>query len=367
MVVFVLFPIAYVLFVLWLIQGWNRLPFFSLNRNKEKFSIIIAVRNEAQTITALLKSIAQQNYMKDDFEVIIVDDSSTDNTLLTIQQLDLKGDFKAVRLNDGEGKKAALSYGITLSKYDIIITTDADCVVDENWLNSINDCYSNQKVSMAFGAVTFYEDVSFFEKIQTLEFASLVGAGAASLGQKRATMCNGANLSFKKEAFLRVGAYNGNQQIASGDDEFLMHKLFAENSDQVVFNKSKAGIVKTKAAESFSQFINQRKRWASKWKHYQNSSPKILAPVVFFFNFYYLLLPLAYYFNLVTLELFITGFAAKITMDFIFISTVLRFLGKPIFIAHFLVLSLLYVFYVPLFGILGGLGNYTWKGRRIEG
>ena len=153
--------------------------------------------------------------------------------------------IKLIHLTHTSGKKQALKAGIAAAKFDTIITTDADCLVHENWLNSVNDCYAQSEVKFVFGPVTFHGESRFFEKIQTIEFASLVGAGAATFGNGKATMCNGANLSFKKSAFLAVGGYDDLISVPSGDDEFLMHKLFQENPRQLVFNKSKAGIVTT--------------------------------------------------------------------------------------------------------------------------
>ncbi len=365
MVILAFIAVAYVLFVLWLIWGWNHLPYFPVRNEKECFSIVIAARNEAATILNLLGSLSQQNYPKERFEVIVVDDHSTDNTRRLVEECMLDVTLKLIHLTNTFGKKQALKAGIASAKYDTIITTDADCLVHRNWLNSVNDCYAQSEVKFVFGPVTFYGESRFFEKIQTIEFASLVGAGAATFGNGKATMCNGANLSFKKSAFTAVGGYDDLLSVPSGDDEFLMHKLFQENPRQLVFNKSKAGIVTTKAAQSLAQFFNQRKRWASKWKHYQSRSSRLIAPLVFFFNLSFMIAPVLYLSGFLSLELLITAFAAKFTLDFVFLSRVLHFLNKPILLFHFLVLGVLYVFYVPLFGILGSLGKYTWKDRQV--
>lgn len=364
MVVFALIAMAYVLFVLWLIKGWTRLPYFPIRNQKESFSLLVAARNEEATIINLLASLSKQNYDKNQFEVIVIDDHSTDKTKELVDKCKFDITIKLIQLSDTSGKKQALKAGIAVAKFDTIITTDADCLVDENWLNSINDCYTQPEVQFVFGSVTFHGESSFFEKLQTIEFASLVGAGAATFGNGKATMCNGANLSFKKLAFAAVGGYDDSINIPSGDDEFLMHKLFDENPDQLVFNKSKAGIVTTRAAKTVKQFFDQRKRWASKWKQYKSTTPKLIAPVVFFFNLSFMLSPILFLCTIISIELLITAFAAKFILDFVFISSVLRFLNKPISVLNFIVLSSFYVIYVPLFGILGSLGNYTWKDRR---
>lgn len=365
MVVFAVILVAYVFFVLWLIEGWNGLSYFPIRNEKTCFSIVVAARNEEGNILSLLERLAKQNYPKACFEVLVIDDHSTDNTSALIEENKFDITLKYLKLFDQAGKKQALKAGISSAKFDTIITTDADCLVSNNWLNSINDCYAQSETTLVFGPVTFHGEKSFFEKIQTIEFASLVGAGAATFANGKATMCNGANLSFKKAAFAAVGGYDDLINVSSGDDEFLMHKLFQKNPQQVVFNKSKAGIVRTQAASTVMQFFNQRKRWASKWKHYQTPTPRLIAPLVFLFNLSFMIAPVLFFLDILSLALLITAFATKFTMDFVFISRVLRFLNKSISIPHFLVLSVLYVFYVPLFGILGSLGKYTWKDRQV--
>src|SRR5213075_2078285 len=120
------------------------------------------------------------------------------------------------------------------------------------------------------GPVKLEEGNSLFGKMQVTEFASLIGTGAASIGFGMPNMCNGANLAFEKAAFVAVNGYAGNDKIASGDDEFLMHKIHSQFPGSVCFLKNPKAIVRTNVQQSLSGFLSQRIRWASKWKFYDN-------------------------------------------------------------------------------------------------
>ncbi|HRB26332.1 MAG TPA: glycosyltransferase, partial [Bacteroidia bacterium] len=88
------------------------------------FSIVIAVRNEQANLERLLHSLAELNYKKSDFEIIIVDDHSEDGTAtMATQLLDLfKLNGTVVSLQNSKGKKAAIAEGVKMCKAEVIIT-----------------------------------------------------------------------------------------------------------------------------------------------------------------------------------------------------------------------------------------------------
>lgn len=329
------------------------------------YSVVIPIRNEAANLKLLLDSLGALDFPKDKFEVILIDDHSDENEVEVYKQLirEIELDIIMHSLEEGEGKKKALALGIDLSKGEVIVTTDGDCVIRPHWLFSIAYHFEKDNINMVFGGVTFFSERSFFQKLQTIEFSSLIGAGATSLSLGMPNMCNGANLAFRKDMFFKVGGYSDNDHIPSGDDEFLMHKFYRLDPSGVVFNYNSDSVVSTLPNESFATFFNQRKRWASKWRAYESSSPKYTALLIGLVNIVTIILFILcavsedrlYYMSIVFIKLVLEG---------IFLNMVARFLGKGVNLIHYLFLFIVYPFYVVYFGVASNFGTYLWKGRK---
>ncbi|WP_277484731.1 glycosyltransferase [Catalinimonas alkaloidigena] len=341
-------------------------------------SIIIPIRNEAQNIISLLEDINQQCWLndtvftKDQLEVIVVDDYSVDKSVelvrsfnnthfdLCLCQLDLPKDF------EGSHKKLAISQAVAKAKGEIIITTDGDCRVGKYWIATILQFFQARDAVMVSGPVTFTVTKSFFEKLQRIEFASLIGAGAASLKAGQPNMCNGANLSFIKKAFVEVGGYSDSMHIPSGDDEFLMQKIHRKFTGQTFFLKSKDAVVRTGTQRSLKNFYHQRKRWAGKWKLHKRVSTALLA--IFIFTFHALLitaliLSISGYFSwpIILTVLLIKGIA-----EFVFLKAVLHDMNEKLSVPNFFALQLIYSLYAVFFGIVANFGGYQWKERQYN-
>jgi len=321
------------------------------------YSILVPFRNESENLETLLESLQMIDFPENHFEVIFIDDHSDDE-----YQIPLNDNYSLIKLLDKKGKKAALQKGIESAEGNVIITTDADCIVPENWLINYAYHFEDGKCDLAFGGVSFYDDTTFFKKIQTLEFASLVGSGASTLNLGLPSMCNGANLAFTKLAFDKVGGYSDNEQIPSGDDEFLMHKIH-KIGGKVRFLKSN-NVVYTKAQENFRSFIEQRKRWASKWKYYKRAANSLLAILVALFNinniaafvFIFIVNDPSFWVLLLLL-------ATKACLEAFFLISVLKSMEKKFSFISFFTLQITYPIYVLLFGLGANFGNYIWKGR----
>ena len=369
-VIFWIATIAYVSFTIFLLVNWRKTNYFhpTTATAHEFITVIIPVRNEEENILQLLECLNQQTYPKDKFEVIVADDSSTDHTLVLVNEFAAKAAItvKVVQVVDGRGKKKAIETAIKESRGELIVTIDGDCIAGINWLSTINSYYQNYKPKMICGGVTFYDEQSVFEKMQTIEFASLTGSGAACLKAGFPNMCNGANLAYEKKAFYEVDGFTGNETIASGDDEFLMHKMAKRYSGKVQFLKNSEATVYTKPRKSIKEFISQRKRWASKWKHYQFKSIKWLAVFIFFYNFMLIVtfgMSIAgqYYWSIFLIQIIF-----KVLAEFLFLGKILSYFGKRINLFIFMVTVLVYPFYVVLFGLISRKESYQWKGREIK-
>ena len=336
-----------------------------------RISVIIPVRNEGKNILLLLQDLDAQDYPKEVLEVLVVDDHSEDNTVdlvneysagstMSIRLLKLK-DYPAMQL-----KKAAVQKGVELAQGELLVLTDGDCRVGAEWLRQYAYLYRMEHPYFISGPVSFHKMHTAFEKMQLVEFSSLIGIGGASIGMGEPNMCNGANLAYRRDIFHEVAGFTGNEGIASGDDEFLLHKVHEQYPGKVAFLKSSKAIVYTSACKTLISFVSQRVRWASKWKSYQNLSVQLVALAVFLVNFLlFLAIPLVIAGSL-PLWAFMGAYLSKFAVDFLFLKRVLAFLGRQKYLWYMLPLQLVYVPYVVFTGTCGLLGRYRWKGRTIR-
>src|SRR5690606_10441911 len=164
------------------------------------------------------KSIEKLNYPIENFEVILVDDESEDGFRFSscgFQVLTVKNE----RLTNSP-KKDSIQTAIKHSKFDWIIITDADCLVTENWLLDLNNYIQNTNKEMVSGPVFFKNKSTFLNDFQQIEMISLQAVTIGSFDFDLAFMCNGANFAYSKNFFQQLNGFDGNNEIASGDDVF---------------------------------------------------------------------------------------------------------------------------------------------------
>lgn len=331
-------------------------------------SIIVVARNEEMHIANVIESIILQNYPKEKFELILVNDNSSDRTQEIIENY-TDTNIKSLILNEKlkeYSKKFGIEKGISYAKNDIILLTDADCAFSENWIRSMVLNFSDFRVVFVAGPVTYFDNSNMFSKLLNIEFASLIGSTASSIYQKKPMMSNGANMAFRKSVFLEVDGYKGNFNIPSGDDVFLMLKLKEKYPDGIWFAKDFDAIVETDMPSSITDFVNQRIRWASKVKFYKEKYILFNGFIVLAIN--YLLVGLALYsfveFN--AFCVFLAVFILKTTIDYVFLKKVLRFFKKDKLAKFIIIEELLYPIYIILISSLSFKRNYSWKGRKVK-
>ncbi len=364
---FIVVFLLYYASILLLVWGWIKAKRYEQRRLSQNhfLSVVIAFRNEETNLSDLLTGLQKQSYSTEKHEVILVDDHSGDRSAELVKQFQSSG-IRLVQLPaDRTGKKAALDFGIRQAKGEIIVTTDADCFVLPDWLQSINAQFQNDKVKMTTGLVRIDESASLFSKIQAMEFVSLMGTTGATLSLDLPTMCNGANLAFLKSAYLEVNGYEGNEDIPSGDDEFLMRKIAARWRDSIRFMDDQKAIVSTPALASFPEWISQRLRWAGKWKYNSSIITKTVALFVIGFHLSFLVfvgLTLSGQFDWRWLALF---WGTKMLIEATFLIPVSKTLQLGWRWIPFFILQFTYSLYVVVIGILSQVKGYQWKGRRV--
>jgi cellulose synthase/poly-beta-1,6-N-acetylglucosamine synthase-like glycosyltransferase len=360
--------ITYSILILYYRAGWLQVPIFEEPDTipSVKISVVIAARNEEENIGALLLSLQNQTYPSHLFEVIVVDDHSSDNTAAIVNQFSF---VKLVQLqfdNINSYKKKAIETGVAAATGDLIVTTDADCIVPHNWLKTIAAFKENTNALFIAAPVSMTCNTSPLQIFQALDFMVLQGITTASVQKKIHNMCNGANLAYERKVFLEVNGFAGIDQIASGDDMLLMQKIADKHPGRTAYLLSKDAIVTTHAEKTWKFFFNQRIRWASKATTYNDI--KIFSALF-----------LVYFFNCALLALFITGFwqpilwlwfaallFAKILVESFFLLPVARFYSKEKLMTLFPFFQPLHILYTVIAGFLGVFGDFQWKGRRVK-
>ncbi|MDO7853780.1 glycosyltransferase [Hymenobacter convexus] len=334
------------------------------------FSILIAARNEAAALPQLLRDLAAQTLPAAQFEVLIADDHSTDATAALVAAAAAASAFslRLIALPAAEtGKKAALQAALKAARAPWLVCTDADCRLGPGWLAAYAALiYQKPAVNFISGPVLLTGPDTLFAQLMGLEFAGLVGVGAACLVRQQPTMCNGANLAYRRATFEAVGGFADNAHLASGDDEFLLHKIHAAFPGTAHFLADGAAVVHTAAPPTLRALLRQRVRWASKWRHYQSPASRRLALLVLGAN---VALAVGAGAGLVWPALWpwvLAAWALKLGGDVWFMAPVLRFLGRRKWLPLLPLLQVLYAPYALGVGVAGLRGGYEWKGRTVK-
>lgn len=369
--------IMYFIMIACFCYGWINTPKNSIIlENPISVAVIIVARNEENIIASCLESLIHQTYLVHNFEIIVVDDSSTDSTGIIVQRFASSNkNIRLIQLSvlKLEGKKNAIASAISQTTAELIITTDADCIMGNMWLEKMVAHYLNTNAKMILGPVAFHHEKLIFEKMQSLEFMALIASTAGSLFYNKAIMCNGANLAYSKKVFNEIGGFNGINQMATGDDILLMYKIKQKYGEGIKFLKDKDAIVYTKAKASLVEFLSQRKRWASKGFLALNTETRLVSLLVYVFNFSLLFLGLISGFATLKAGIYLPFFkicliliGIKCFIDFLLLFLAASFFDKKHFLFFFLPEQIIYIFYVVIVGMLGNKGKYMWKGRKIN-
>jgi cellulose synthase/poly-beta-1,6-N-acetylglucosamine synthase-like glycosyltransferase len=380
--IFLIIPYAWL--ILYYRKSWIEIPeyqpYVKLEQNELPFiSIVIAARNEEKNIGDCIQSVINQTYPQNKFEIIITDDHSTDNTFSIIQSFQ-KENISIVHLSDfikneklNSYKKKSIETALQFAKGELIVTTDADCTTPPKWLDTIASFYE-EKSPVFVALLVVFENPSkkdgffkrFFKIFQSLDFMTLQGITGASVFKKIHSMCNGANLAYQKKVFYEVGGFEGIDQIASGDDMLLMHKIQSIYPEKTLFLKSKDIIVITQPAETLREFLNQRIRWASKADSYTDKKITMVLVLVYFLNAWIFVLGISSFFYQKSFYLFLILIGIKIFVELFFLYPVAKFFGKEKLLWWFIPAQPFHIIYTLIAGWLGKFGSYRWKGRRVK-
>lgn len=363
--------VIYLLLIGSFILGFDRIESFTLNdlKPQTRFSVIIPFRNEEKNLPALLGSISGLNYPKTYFEIIFIDDASEDQSVSILDafisqttQLPPIKVIKNIPVTNSP-KKGALTLAITKAKYNWIVTTDADSMLPKYWLDSMDEFIQKQGPEMLVAPVTYSKAKGFLQNFQLLDILSLQGATLGGFGINRPFLCNGANFAYTKQLFKAVNGFQGNMEIASGDDIFLLEKAIRHSPGKIKYLKCKHAVVSTSPLTSRKALIAQRVRWAAKTSAYKNLFGKLSGFVILAQNA--LLLYCLVLFGLGGLTLKELGYLGviKFSIDFLLIYKAADFMDQKKHLKYFIISALYYPFFSVYVALVALFRGYEWKGR----
>jgi len=299
------------------------------SKSAKNVSFIIPFKNEALRLQPLIQSLNKAKWSQH-IEVIFVDDHSTDRSVqLILDTVDIP--FRLIRSREEKGKKTAITLGVLNATHDDIHTLDADVQFEKNFL--IN-CTQLPNSDLTILPVEL-NGPTIFQKLNALEFQWLQTFTFSLTKLKKPTICNGANLSFSKKAFLNALDIRTDFNEPSGDDTYLLAAIKHNKGKITAFNSSNL-LVKTDAPNGLKNLISQRKRWIRKVLNI--SSFAVLLVYIF-----YHLFPILFLLKLNESVLWLAPFILKVAIEFI--------LSNRFSLKQFL-LTVLHQFYYPFYGLI---------------
>jgi cellulose synthase/poly-beta-1,6-N-acetylglucosamine synthase-like glycosyltransferase len=372
LIVLLIVLLIYVVFIVQLIMGFGKVKSFETNNitPKTAFTIVVPFRNEEKNLDKLLESFSRLNYPISLIQIVMVDDFSKDNSVRIYNQWRLRHEAVDTTLLENltlsySPKKDALTRAIPIAKHDWIVTTDADCIVDQNWLKTLDNYIQENNPEMIVGAVMYKAKNNWFHHFQQLDLMSLQGTTIGSFGIGKPFMCNGANFAYTKKFFNEIGGFGGISDKASGDDVLLLQKAVKSNLEKVHYLKNNDVIVKTKPENDLFKLFMQRVRWAGKTTGYDSGYAKILAVFVLLMNLGLVCGLVFMVCGLLDWRILLGLFSVKYIVDYILLYQSNSYLRKGKFFVP-IASSVVYPFFSSLVGVYSLFGSFRWKGRKFS-
>lgn len=286
-------------------------------------SVIICAKNEADNLGNFLPSIINQKYS--DFEIVLINDASSDDTLAIMQSFKKKHqNIKIIDVENIEAfwgnKKYALTLGIKAATHKHLLFTDADCKpISKYWISEMSQKFSDEKtIVLGYGKYKKEHSlVNLFVRFETL-LAAIQYFSYAKLGSPY--MAVGRNLAYHKDEFFNVKGFINHIHIKSGDDDLFIQD--AANKENTVICTSEKSFTVSEAPKSFKEWFRQKRRHISTANHYKKKHKfflglffvskvlfYILGITLFFFESWKVILPL--FISYFLIQLMVIGFSSK--------------------------------------------------------
>lgn len=369
LIITLIFLLLYAGLIFYYFYYWLRIKEYNHENKPSTFvSVVVAARNEEKNIECLLKGLQNQTYPAHLYEIIIVDDFSTDRTAEVVKNFPFENLLliNPDAVANQSSKKKAIEAGVQKAKGEIILITDADCFPPEKWLHTIVSFQHENEAVFIAAPVKLKSYFTLLSMFQSLDFITLQGITAASVKANFHSMCNGANLAYKKTSFFEVDGFKGIDKRASGDDMLLMYKIWKRHPSKVRYLKSRKAIIETEPMKNWKTFFQQRIRWSSKATYYQDYRVSSVLLFVYLFNCLFFVLLANVLFHSAMWWLVLLYFAGKVIIEIPFVFSVAQFYKEQKLLLYFPFLQPLHITYTVVIGFISQFGKYEWKGRKTK-
>jgi cellulose synthase/poly-beta-1,6-N-acetylglucosamine synthase-like glycosyltransferase len=371
--------ISYLYIIYGYLKNWNDLKYLPGRNNLDNIpfiSVVVAARNEEENISHCIQSLLRQDYPADKFEILIVDDFSTDKTAELIKKFETSVTnlkyLSSIAIEQGNiisYKREAIQTGINASKGKYILLTDADCIVPTTWISTYSEQFMKEDYVFIGGPVIISDEkpklLTSFQGLDMIGMMVITGAGYQSGNQ---LLANGANMGFSKQVFNDLGGYAQFPKKASGDDMFLLHHFHQYHPKRIQFLKTLSAIVVTQPEHSIKSLLRQRTRWASKNNAYKEMNINFSLSVLFIVSLTIVLLGVLSILQAsIFFPMFCVLYTFKIFSDYLLQREAIRFFNKRKLEKYFFLSQNIHTMYITWVGIMASLFPvYQWKGRKVR-
>ncbi len=325
-------------------------------------TFLIPFRNELENLETLSAELLKLDYFN--LKIILIDDHSEDESLVFLLEKFQSDRRVKIIQSPGIGKKKAIGFGVNASDTELILCSDADCSFPKGWVQEMVQPFSDPKIQLVAGPVISKGQTDIFQRFQQIEWSSILLLTQYFFTHKQPIMCSAANLAFRKSAFEAVKGYDRNWQHPSGDDEFLLKKISQHfGGERCVYLPFSENLVLTKPHATFSDLLNQRIRWAGKWKVHRDNVNALSAVFSFLIQLVWLGSVVLLGFGMWGPLVFLLIWLGKILAEKRVLGKILLGFGMKLSFFDFLWTGIIHPFYVIIVALGSIRGKFTWKGR----
>ena len=366
----ILLFLYFVLFCVYL-YSWHKIKTIDSVNYINTVSVIIACRNEEKNIPKIVDCLKRQKFNNDKLELIFVNDHSEDKTLQLLINEQKKCSFmRVINLSSSvEGKKNAVREGVFKSSGDIVLCTDADCEMSSFWIQTMVNYFNNSNCRFISAPVVLNKKDSLFNIYQKLELLSLVTTSAAAIGLNTPTLCNGANLGFRRNDYLQI---NPEEFKKFKTDDLSLLNYFKKNFfDSIFFVKDSNAIVYTSAQNSLNSYFSQKMRWISSARYFNDLYIILKSLLVYTINLIicYSIIQFVYFlffnFNLFFSIFYLMVVIVKVVIDFFFLNNTLNFFKEIGLLKYLFPTVIINSIITTVIVHLSFICPLKWKGRKL--
>lgn len=363
--------VAYLIVTIWLSRGLSTRIKSSAELRELRVDVLVAARNEEHSLPRLFKTLAHQSYPSHLWRVTVVDDRSSDDTVAVIQAWQKRlSNLSYISLDSTDvsvaPKKYALQQAVSQTDGDVILVTDADCIVKERWIEETVRLFSDDTVGLVQG-ITLYQKSkqTLLWLFQSVDFFSHSVVAAAGIGKSLPINSNANNFSYRREVYASLDGFGEGAKVISGDDDLFLQRVWEQGKWKILFSKNEETVVCTEPVETWRALFEQRKRWGSKTLYYKPIQRFVLA-IIFF---YYIITSVACGFAVMRPSYWwlpLGLLAIKQVGELLFLLPAVKAWKPPFSLVHMIWASPLQLFVVVYAVVMGVFGTFHWKGETFK-